>query len=288
MKKLFFNQFFLVGILLLLLTGCGDKKIDSSTDEAMESSIIAIKKSLSKEKQKEFDDAIKTLSFSAIGNFFEAAANPGETRKKIRERLNGKTANEIIAEAKLVLTKREKEADIHQKDLEFKEKKLIENKIKIAPKGAFGVNFGSVYTPPERESKYNTGTLTTGEKIYFIGAPKKFRKFEDAILLITPKTHKIYAIWSKAKFDNKDQARAEYQIVSGLLQKKYKINPKTRLNLDGDACAFDFYVCEIYLCADTFLDNSTVEIRYTDSKLEKLAKQERLEIEAAKSDNSAI
>lgn len=261
-------------VLMIITAGCGDKKIDSSTDESFKNSIATIKKSLTKKKKIEFEKAIQILAFSEVGNLFAVAANPDGVKRKLKDRLHGKTVDEIIAEAKRISAEREKE-DLRA---ELKKKRIAAEKAKIAPKGAFGIKFGDVYTPPV--SKNNVVKLTTGELAYSIGAPLKFRQFKDVTLLLTPKTHKIYAIWSSAKFASRGKVSAEREIVLGFLSRKYKMKPEYSFGNN-----FDFGISEICLPSNF---GKTLEIRYTDTKLAELAKEERLEIESAKSDDSAI
>lgn len=97
-----------MAILLILVTGCGDKKVDSSTDEKFKSSIESVKNSLTEDKRKEFEDAVQVIAFSEIGNLFEAAADPDGVQRKIKNKLNGKTADEIIAESNQILAERKK------------------------------------------------------------------------------------------------------------------------------------------------------------------------------------
>lgn len=112
--------------LMFLVAGCGDKKVDSTTDESLKSSLEAVKSSLSDEKKKEFEDAIQALAFSEIGNIFEVAANPDGMQRKIKDKLDGKTANEIIAEGNLIIAERKK------KEREQALNEIEETKVKIA------------------------------------------------------------------------------------------------------------------------------------------------------------
>jgi hypothetical protein len=105
MKKLL-----VMAMVAVLVAGCGEKKVDSSSDESLESSLEAVKSSLSDEKKKEFEDAIQALVFSEIGNIFEAAANPDGMQRKIKDKLDGKTADEIIVEGNRVIAERNKKA----------------------------------------------------------------------------------------------------------------------------------------------------------------------------------
>ena len=101
-----------MAILSILVTGCGDKKVDSSTDEKLKSTMESVKSSLTEDRRKEFEEAVQVMTFSEIGNIFEAAANPDGMQRKIKDKLNGKTADEIIAEGSQILAeRREKERE---------------------------------------------------------------------------------------------------------------------------------------------------------------------------------
>lgn len=113
-------------ILATLVSGCGDKKVDSSTDEKFKSSIESVKSSLTDEKKKEFEEAVQVMAFSEIGNIFEAAANPDGMQRKIKDKLHGKTADEIISEGNRIIAERKK------KEREQAISEIAETKTKIA------------------------------------------------------------------------------------------------------------------------------------------------------------
>jgi hypothetical protein len=107
----------LVGISLLV--GCGEKKVDSTSDESLKTSISTIKESLTEQKKEEFEKAVKILAFSGVTNLFQAAANPGGLQQKMKEKLNGKTADEIISASNDILAARKvKEREQAAKEIE--------------------------------------------------------------------------------------------------------------------------------------------------------------------------
>jgi hypothetical protein len=107
----------LVGISLLV--GCGEKKVDSTSDESLKTSISTIKESLTEQKKEEFEKAVKVLAFSGVTNIFQAAANPDGVQQKMKEKLNGKTADEIIAASNDILAARKvKEREQAAKEIE--------------------------------------------------------------------------------------------------------------------------------------------------------------------------
>ena len=108
-----FNLIMYAILVTLFLTGCKDKKIDSSSDENLGKSIEAVKKTLSDEKRQEFEEAIQVVTMSEIGNIFEVAANPEGMQRRMKDKLDGKTADEIIAESNRIIAERQ-EKEIEQ------------------------------------------------------------------------------------------------------------------------------------------------------------------------------
>ncbi|MEY8214250.1 MAG: hypothetical protein RPR97_07165 [Colwellia sp.] len=127
----------LVGISLLV--GCGEKKVDSTSDESLKISISTIKESLTEQKKEEFEKAVKVIAFSGVTNLFQAAANAEGLQQKMKEKLNGKTADEIIAASNDILAARKvKEREQAAKEIEeiktdilaLEKKKLDAEKVK--------------------------------------------------------------------------------------------------------------------------------------------------------------
>lgn len=89
-------------ITLTMLAGCSDPKIDASSDESMKASVEKVRKSLPESKQKEFDEAMQVLAFSQIDMkeiFTQGATGVGNVEGKVRQSLDGKTGEQVIAEA---------------------------------------------------------------------------------------------------------------------------------------------------------------------------------------------
>ena len=99
------NRYFISGMFVALLSlaaGCSDPKIDASTDKDMKASIQMVRDSLSDSKRVEFDEALEVLVFQKIDMeslIVEGLAGPGSIQGDVRRSLNGKTADEVIAEA---------------------------------------------------------------------------------------------------------------------------------------------------------------------------------------------
>lgn len=57
---------------------------------------------------------------------------------------------------------------------------------------ALGIKLGQVFDPAEAVGK---AVLADGTPMYQFNPKKKFRSFTNYYVLITPKTHKVYAIY---------------------------------------------------------------------------------------------
>lgn len=118
----------LVGV--FFLSGCGEKKVDSTSDESLKASISTVKESLTEQKRKKLEEAITVLSLSSVGNLFEVAANPDGIQRKMKEILHDKTADQIIAESDNILAERK----VKEKEQAAKEIKEIKTDISTLEK----------------------------------------------------------------------------------------------------------------------------------------------------------
>lgn len=98
----------------VLLAGCPQgTRIDGSSKDAFKSSQKKMREELPKEKQEELDKALKILAFSdfdSLGDLLKAGQDPEALAERVREKLAGKTADEIIAAAAKVTAEREAKA----------------------------------------------------------------------------------------------------------------------------------------------------------------------------------
>ena len=95
-------------IVLTILAGCSDPKIASS-DEAMKVSVEKVRESLPQVRRKEFDEAIQVLAFSNLNMMdllAEGASGAGNVKGRVRKSLDGKTGQQVIAEAERVRAER--------------------------------------------------------------------------------------------------------------------------------------------------------------------------------------
>lgn len=100
---------FILALALLVLAGCGDPKIDVSTDETMKTSIEKVRKSLPESQRKEFDKALMELAFNQIElkDFLSQGGKDTEAFKgKVRQSLDGKTGEQVIFYAERIQTER--------------------------------------------------------------------------------------------------------------------------------------------------------------------------------------
>jgi hypothetical protein len=100
---------FWFAIAVTVFAGCSDPKIDASSDEAMKASVEKVRQSLPESKQKKFDEAIQVLAFSQIDMknlLAQGAAGVGNTEGKVRQSLDGKTGEQVIAEAERIQAER--------------------------------------------------------------------------------------------------------------------------------------------------------------------------------------
>ncbi len=121
------SKLFILAFVTLFLVGCSKPTVDTSTDESMKSSIAKVRESLPVDKRAQFDEAIQLMAFSQIdlkSIFAEGVAGVGNLEGKMKETLNGKTGEQIIAEAAQIKLERERK----QKEQALQEIKELEEK----------------------------------------------------------------------------------------------------------------------------------------------------------------
>lgn len=92
----------ILSLALVLVAGCSEPTLDASSDETMKASSQKVRENLPESKRAEFDEALQILAFSQIDMkdlFAEGAAGAGGLEGKMRGALDGKTADQVIAEA---------------------------------------------------------------------------------------------------------------------------------------------------------------------------------------------
>lgn len=171
-------------LMIVMLTGCGEPTIDTTTDETMATSIESVKQALPLEKQKEFEEAIVLLSMNEIdfAALFTQGSEVGENlEKKVRAKLNGKTGQQVIDEALKIkqekLAKEKEEALLRIKELEklklsTEQAKLELNKFKILNARFYKQKQDFIGDQPIIELKVKNGTAHSISRAYFIGTLK--------------------------------------------------------------------------------------------------------------------
>ena len=124
-KKLFTLLF-----LLILFCSC-EAKIDTATDESFKKSIEYVRASLSPSDKEKFDRSLQIIAFSdlKLDDFITAGTlnDPNLILIKIKDKINDKTAQDIISQADSIIEKRkEKERTQALREIEdLEHKKLI-------------------------------------------------------------------------------------------------------------------------------------------------------------------
>lgn len=110
----------------LILSACGDPRIDGSSEEAYKASIQKVRDALDEKKKDEFDSALKQVAFSKLDlkAIFSGSATPDSIGKDVLTSLNGKTASDVIADAK----KMQEEREAKEREQALSEIKELEQK----------------------------------------------------------------------------------------------------------------------------------------------------------------
>lgn len=89
----------------MAITGCSDPTIDASSEAKMKESVAKVRESLPEAKRVDFDQAVQLIAFSQI-DMKSLFANGGDVEGKMRDALNGKTAEQVLAQAKQIQAER--------------------------------------------------------------------------------------------------------------------------------------------------------------------------------------
>lgn len=150
---------------------------------------------------------------------------------------------------------------------------------------AFGVKLGDVFEPTKAIGK---GSLIDGTPMYQFSPAKPFRSFTRYFVMITPKTNRIYSIWGIGDFENTPTAQKEQALLLEILKQKYGEKKKDGLMAQlSDLKQIDQGDRSVVVKISGMME-VTMDIRYYDEPLRKLAENERLEIEAKKVDSSGL
>ena len=89
----------MLGLAAMTITGCSDPTIDASSEAKMKESVAKVRESLPEAKRTDFDQAVQLIAFSQIDMkslFANGGADAGDVEGKMRDALNGKTAEQEV------------------------------------------------------------------------------------------------------------------------------------------------------------------------------------------------
>lgn len=135
-------------------------------------------------------------------------------------------------------------------------------------KGSFGIDFGTVYDIK------NTKTITRqGELMYEITPPKKIEFFDKYYVAITPKTHKIYAIYAIKEYPDSSSRISSNDQLDDIMYKKYGAGKYT----SGNSSYFTDYGFINISASIADLYKNPLEYYFLCTYVESLAEQERIQ-----------
>ena len=165
---------------LIIFSSCS-KKIDGSSNEAMKASIEKMTDSMEGEKKKKFKDALQLIMFEDI-DFSEIIkqGNAEEAIPDLKTKLDGKTADDIIAEGekiKAAIEQKKKEqakieiSELYQKQQQSEAAKKMFAKFEIKRSQFYKQKRGTYYTTekPIIELTVLNGTDSAISRAYFTG-----------------------------------------------------------------------------------------------------------------------
>jgi hypothetical protein len=88
------------------LTACGQKRIDASNQDKMTKSVEEVRASLPADQRTRFDEALRVLVTKDFDIRDMFSGNTTTLEAKMREAVNGKSGQEVIAVGEAILTKR--------------------------------------------------------------------------------------------------------------------------------------------------------------------------------------
>ncbi|HLS31300.1 MAG TPA: DUF6694 family lipoprotein [Flavobacteriaceae bacterium] len=170
----------LLGAIGILFSSCTNK-IDGSSEEAMKSSIEEIRKSLDDEKKEKFEESMRLIMFHGLdfGKLMEEG-KAEETYSDMKSNLDGKTADEIIAEGKKIqaeIERKKKEQakgeieELYQKMEQAERDRKMLAKFEVKRSRFYKRKEGTYYVTekPIIELTVKNGTDKAVSRVYFTG-----------------------------------------------------------------------------------------------------------------------
>jgi hypothetical protein len=170
------NWIFIIAASLIFCSCKSEKTIDGTTEESFKKSIEQVKKELPADQREDFEKAIMATALEGT-NLFQAAADGEGLKRKIRDRLDGKTAKDILARAEdLRSARQEQQNEQILKEIEELTKKEEDAKKALAELKAFSIDKSRFYfddsgysTKPIIELTVTNNTKSPISRAYFRG-----------------------------------------------------------------------------------------------------------------------
>jgi len=171
----------LFALAILVFVACAKPTIDTSTDEAMRRSVAKVRESLPEEQRDDFDNAIRDLALADIDiqDFLAQGPSPSPEALagKMKQRLQGKTGEQILADAEKLREERErKEREQALGEIAELEQKLAAAEAAKQRLAAFSVTRSRLYRDtrgfmpePVIELSVTNGTESPISRAYFHG-----------------------------------------------------------------------------------------------------------------------
>ncbi len=172
---------FIFVLLALALVGCGEPTLDGTTEEAMKASVEKVAAKLDDAKKLKFKESLQVVAFSKldVNSMMAGKQTPADASASMFKELNGKTADQVIAQADQIRAEREarEKTQALSEIQELNAKKDVVEKAKVEL-AKFTVNRSrfyleeqkySVYKKPFIEVAVTNGTVHPVSRVYFNG-----------------------------------------------------------------------------------------------------------------------
>lgn len=167
-------------VVVLLLSGCGEPKLDGTSEDAMKKSVQKVSESLPEDKRAKFEEDLNLLIMGGIDfNAVLRGEKPESTMKNVLSELNGKTAEQVSSTASALRIERErKEREQALQEIDELNKKEAEASDAKQQLAAFTVTKSRFYLQEDKysyrpkpviEITVKNGTQSAVSRAYFKG-----------------------------------------------------------------------------------------------------------------------
>jgi len=168
-------------VLLSACLACAAPKIDTTTDDSMKKSIERVRQALPEEKRADFDNAVRELALADLDfrDLMAQGQNPAADvlTSKMKQRLNGKTGEQILADAAKLREETERkqreQAVAEIAELQKKQADAAAARQKLAAfhvtRSRFYMNSSGFMDQPVIELSVTNGTKSPVSRAYFHG-----------------------------------------------------------------------------------------------------------------------